>query len=83
MVGYEKECEAGTYRMMNLKTGMINITGDIKWMNMTYGEYKKSQKVPEKEESTNITLTETSSMREEQEIKVTQQQKKYKNQEKI
>ena len=69
MIGYEKECEAGTYRMMNLKTGMINITRDVKWMNMTYDEYKKRQKISETEESTNSILTETSSIREKQETK--------------
>ena len=69
MVGYEKECEAGIYIMMNLKTGMINITRDIKWMNMSYDEYKKTQTIPEREESTNSTTTETSSNREKQETK--------------
>ena len=64
MVGYEKECDAGTYRMWNLKTGMINITRDVRWLNLKYNEYKKRENnVKQEEESSETSSIESSSIR--------------------
>ena len=38
-LGHQEDSAAGVYRMLNLETMRVNITRDVKWMNMTYGEY--------------------------------------------
>ena len=51
MVGYAEDSGAGVYRMYNLKTGKISCTRDIKWLNKSYGEYLKSEKEEESDDS--------------------------------
>ena len=43
-VGYEQKHAINTYRMLNMSTYYIVVTRDIKWLNITFGDFKKISK---------------------------------------